>query len=184
MERRGVAVHAGAPIERFEPDEVVTGTAEIASDLTIFMPGMRGPTWLEASELPRTDSGHVAVDEHARAHGLAPVYAVGASAALPGPDGQAKPAHAAELQAATAVRNLVGELAGRAPTARVRHEIVCVLDDLDRGVFVYRDRRRQIVLPPLRAAHWLKLALERMFLRRYAPRRRAAPAPPAPAGAT
>lgn len=57
----------------------------------------------------------------------------------------------------------------------MRHEIVCVLDDLDRGVLVYRDAARQVVLPPLRVAYWLKPALERMFLRRYAPRRRTAP---------
>jgi sulfide:quinone oxidoreductase len=57
----------------------------------------------------------------------------------------------------------------------VRHEIVCVLDDLDRGVLVYRDAARQVVLPPLRVAYWLKPALERMFLRRYAPPRRTAP---------
>ena len=180
MERLGVAVHTGAPIARFAPDRVVTRDAEIPSDLTVFMPGMRGPAWLEDSELPRAESGHVAVDAHARAEGLERVYAIGDSAAFPGPEWQAKQAHGAELQAATAARNLAAELEGRPATATVRHEIVCVLDDLDRGVFVYRDAKRQVVLPPLRVAHWLKLALERMFLRRYAPRRRTAP--PRPAG--
>ena len=174
LERRGIAVHNGAAIARFEPDRVVTAAGEIASDLTIFMPGMTGPSWLAASALPMTESGHVAVDEHARAVGLERVYAIGDSAAFPGPDWQAKQAHAAELQAKTAARNLANALAGRPATAKVRHEIVCVLDDLDRGVLVYRDAKRQVVLPPLRLAHWMKLALERMFLRRYAPRRRPA----------
>jgi len=187
MERLGVAVHKGSPIARFEPDRVVTEKAVIASDLTVFMPGMTGPSWLAASALPMTESGHVAVDEHARALGLERVYAIGDSAAFPGPDWQAKQAHAAELQAATAARNLANELAGWPATAKVRHEIVCVLDDLDRGVLVYRDAKRQVVLPPLRLAHWMKLALERMFLRRYAPRRRILPGrshrPVAPEGA-
>lgn len=173
MERQGVAAHPGRGIERFAADRVVTDREEIASDLTIFMPGMTGPDFLDASELPVTESGHVAVDDRARVNGLERVYAVGDAAAFPGPDWQAKQAHAAELQAEVAARNLVDECRGVVPARTVRHEVICVLDSLDQGIFVYRDARRQVMLPPTRLAHYLKLGLEAKYLRKYAPTRRA-----------
>ena len=172
LERLGVELHLGGRIERFEADRVVTSRGEIASDLTVFMPGLTGPDWLAASELPVTASGHVAVDARARVDGLERVYAVGDSAAFPGPRWQAKQAHTAELQAETAAANLVRELHGGAPERTVRHEVINILDDLDTAAFVFRDDRGEIMLPPNPLAHYLKLGLEAKALRKYGPLRR------------
>jgi sulfide:quinone oxidoreductase len=174
LEQIGVRLHLGCRIERFGPDRVVTDRGEIESDLTIFMPGMTGPAWLAAGELPVSASGHVAVDARARVAGLARVYAVGDCAAFPGPVWQAKQAHTAELQAEAAAANLARELRGHAPERTVRHEVINVVDNLDRAAFFYRDERGEIMLPPNPVAHYLKLGLEAKALRKYAPLKRPA----------
>ncbi len=183
LEKLGVTPHLGHPIERFEPDKVVTKGGEIPSDLTIFMPGMTGPAFLDDSELPVTESGHVPVDERAKVDGLEAVYAVGDAAAFPGPSWQAKQAHAADIQGATAAANLIDERKGDVPDHTVRHEIICILDSLDKGVFVFRNDRMQIATPPLTIGHWAKVALEKVYLLQYAPsplaRLRDRPAQPA-----
>jgi sulfide:quinone oxidoreductase len=168
----GVEKHLGHPIQRFEADRVVTEGGEIGSDLTVFMPGMTGPAWAADGPLPRTESGHIEVDARAKVPGLDAVYAVGDAAAFPGPQWQAKQAHAADVQAGTAAANLADELAGRAPRRSVRHEIVCILDSLQNGVFVFRNDRVQLVAPPLRIGHWAKIALEKFYLYKYGPRGR------------
>ena len=174
LERLGVRLELGGRIERFTADGVVTDRGDLAADLTIFMPGLTGPSWLARSALPVTASGHLAVDARARVEGLERVYAVGDSAAFPGPLWQAKQAHTAELQAEAAAANLVAELRGRTPERAVRHEVINVFDSLDRAAFVYRDGRGQIMLPPNPVAHYLKLGLEAQALRKYAPLRRPA----------
>jgi sulfide:quinone oxidoreductase len=166
---RGVAVHPGRRIERFAPDRVVTDKDEYPSDLTIFSPALSGPAWLAASDLPATASGHVAVDDRARAAGLERVYAVGDAAAFPGPAWQTKQAHTAELQAETAARNLARELEGRPARERVRRELIHVVDGLGQAAVVYRDGRGEWALPPTRFGHYLKLGLEQDALRKYAP---------------
>jgi sulfide:quinone oxidoreductase len=170
LDRQDIRTHLGYRIQRFEPGRVVTDGGSVESDLTVFMPGMTGPDWLADSDLPVTESGHIEVDERARVPGLAHVWAVGDCAAFPGPSWQAKQAHAADVQASVAARNLSAELRGRAADRSVRHEIVCILDSLRDGVLVVRTDRRQVVLPPLRLAHWGKIALEKLFLWKYGPR--------------
>jgi sulfide:quinone oxidoreductase len=170
LDRQDIRTHLGHRIQRFEPGRVVTDGGGVESDLTVFMPGMTGPDWLADSDLPVTESGHIEVDERARVPGLAHVWAVGDCAAFPGPSWQAKQAHAADVQASVAARNLSAELRGRAADRSVRHEIVCILDSLRDGVLVVRTDRRQVVLPPLRLAHWGKIALEKLFLWKYGPR--------------
>jgi len=169
LNRQDIHTHLGHKIDRFEPGRVVTDGGTLDADLTVFMPGMTGPDWLADSELPVTDSGHIEVDEQARVPGLAHVWAVGDCAAFPGPNWQAKQAHAADVQATVAARNLSAELRGATAEHSVRHEIVCILDSLRDGVLVFRTDRRQIVLPPLRLAHWGKIALEKLFLWKYGP---------------
>ena len=166
---RGVAVHAGRRVERFEPDGVVTDDGASASDLTVFSPALAGPDFLAAGDLPVTASGHVAVDERARVPGLERVYAVGDAAAFPGPEWQSKQAHTAELQAETAARNLAAELAGRRPGETVRHEVIHVVDGLGSSAFMLHNARHLWRLPPTRLGHYLKLGLEAESLRKYAP---------------
>ena len=170
LDRQDIHTHLGHKIDRFEPGRVVTDGGRVEADLIVFMPGMTGPGWVHDSDLPVTDSGHIQVDARACVPGLQQVYAVGDCAAFPGPDWQAKQAHSADIQAKTAAQNLLTEFRGVAPQATVKHEIVCILDSLRDGVLVFRNRDRQVVLPPVRPAHWAKVALEKAFLWKYGPR--------------
>ena len=94
------------------------------------------------------------------------VYVAGDAGSFPGPDWMPKQAHMADLQAAAAAQNLLTELNGRSPSKTFRTELVCVVDDLQTGMLVARTPKRSYVLPPLRALHWSKNALEWWYLRK------------------
>lgn len=167
MAKLGIKTHLGHKLTRFEADKIVTEGGEVGADLIMFMPGMTGPDWLAQSGLEITEGGLIAADELARARGAERVYVAGDAGAFPGPDWQAKQAHAADLQAKAAAANLLDELAGRTPTERFKHEIVCIVDTLGAGVLVFRDEKRSVVLPPLAPAHWAKRAFESHYLREF-----------------
>lgn len=78
-----------------------------------------------------------------------------------------KQAHMADLQAGAAVRNLLAELAGRPGAHGFKVELVCIIDAIDEGTLVFRNERRQIVLPPTRLMHWAKRGFERRYLALY-----------------
>jgi sulfide:quinone oxidoreductase len=75
----------------------------------------------------------------------------------------------AELQAAAAAANLLAELDGRVPSHIFRVELMCILDTLDSGMFIWRAHGMSVMLPPLSGMHWLKRMYEWWFLRRLIP---------------
>ena len=167
MQRQGIETHLGHKMLRFEADKVVTEGGEFAADLILFMPGLTGPAWLDQSTLPRSPGGMVAADAQCRVAGFERVYVVGDSGSFPGPDWMPKQAHMADLQAGAAARNLLAELAGRPGAHGFKVELVCIIDAIDEGTLVFRNERRQIVLPPTRLMHWAKRGFERRYLALY-----------------
>jgi sulfide:quinone oxidoreductase len=167
MQRKDIATQLGHKLVRFDADKVVTEGGEFAADLILFMPGMTGPAWLEQSSLPRSPGGLVQADAHCRVASMRNVYVVGDAGSFPGPDWMPKQAHMADLQAETAARNLLDELAGRPGNRTFKTELICIIDALNRGTLVYRTERHNVVLPPMRALHWAKRLFERTYLRRY-----------------
>ena len=167
MGQRGIETHLGHKMVRFEADKVVTEGGEFAADLILFMPGLTGPAWLEQSSLPRSPGGLIAADAGCHVPGLERVYVVGDSGSFPGPDWMPKQAHMADLQAGAAARNLLAELAGRPGAHGFKVELVCIIDAIDEGTLVFRNERRQIVLPPTRLMHWAKRGFERRYLALY-----------------
>ena len=101
------------------PVKVVTQGGEIASDLTLFMPGLTGNLWFDNAPLPRSPGGLVQADAHCRVPGLTRVYVVGDSGSFPGPEWMPKQAHMADLQATAAATNLLAGLQGQPVTATV-----------------------------------------------------------------
>jgi sulfide:quinone oxidoreductase len=166
MQRRGIDTHLGHKPLRFEAGQVVTEGGTIPADLILFMPGMTGPAWLEATPLPRSPGGFVQADALCRVAGVDKVYVAGDAGSFPGPEWMPKQAHQADLHAVAAAENLAVELAGGVPARRFKSELVCVVDTLDKGMLVYRSERRNLVLPALRPLHWAKRAFERLYLRR------------------
>ena len=78
-----------------------------------------------------------------------------------------KQAHMADLQAAAAAENVLAGLRGQTPTATFKIELICIIDAIDHGTLVFRNLRRQIILPPSRLFHWAKRFFETMYLRKY-----------------
>ena len=167
MERRGIRTHLGHKLKRFEADKVVTEGGEFGADLILFMPGMTGNAWFDATELPRSPGGLLQADAHCRVPGAERVYVVGDSGSFPGPDWMPKQAHMADLQAAAAAENLLGDLQGRSPNATFKVELICIVDAIDHGTLIWRTPDRNGLLPSTRLLHWAKRGFEWNYLRQY-----------------
>lgn len=167
MQKRDIATHLGHKPLGFEADRVRTEDGNIPADLILFMPGMSGPAWATEAGLPLSDGGFFQADAHCQAAGADKVYVAGDSGSYPGPDWLPKQAHIADLQAKAAAENLLLALAGKPPVARFKAELICIVDTLDRGILVYRDEKRALMLPPCRLFHWAKRFFEWQYLRPY-----------------
>lgn len=167
MEGRGIATRLGHKMVRFEPDKVVTEGGAFSADLTLFMPGLTGPAWLDASCLPASPGGFVAAQETCAVPGLDRVYVAGDAGSFPGPDWMPKQAHQADLQAVAAARNMAAELAGKPATEVFKPELICIVDTLDAGMLVFRDPKRNLALPRLKPLHTVKRMFETHYLKAY-----------------
>jgi len=167
MARRGIRTHLGHKMVRFDADRVVTEGGEIAADLILFMPGMTGNAWFDATDLPRSPGGLLQADAQCRVPGFERVVVAGDSGSFPGPDWMPKQAHMADLQAAAAAENLIADLAGRPSSRSFKVELMCIVDSCDRGTLIWRTPERNVLLPPNRLMHWSKRAFERHYLRAY-----------------
>jgi sulfide:quinone oxidoreductase len=173
MQKRGIDTHLGHKLLGFEADKVRTEGGDVPADLILFMPGMSGPAWASEAGLPLSDGGFFQADAHCQVAGADKVYVAGDSGSYPGPDWLPKQAHIADLQARAAAENLLRALDGQPPVARFKVELICIVDTLDRGILVYRDEKRALILPPCRLMHWAKRFFEWQYLRPYRKGRRA-----------
>ena len=167
MKKRGIETRLGHKMKGMEAGKVMTEGGEFDADLILFMPGMTGNTWFDNTELPRSEGGLIKADRHCRVEGMEHVYVAGDSGSFPGPDWMPKQAHMADLQAEAAAKNLVAEFKGQPADASFKVELVCIVDANDRGMLVSRTEKRSLVLPSLRAFHWLKRGFEWWYLRQY-----------------
>lgn len=167
MERRGIRTRLGHKLVRFEAGRVVTEGGSFAADLILFMPGMTGNAWFDATALPRSPGGLVQADAHCRVPGFERVVVVGDSGSFPGPDWMPKQAHMADLQVKAAAANLLADLDGRPSSETFRVELVCIIDAIDHGTLVWRTPERNLLLPSTRLFHWAKRGFEWNYLRQY-----------------
>jgi sulfide:quinone oxidoreductase len=173
MQKRDIATHLGHKISGFTADTIKTEGGDVPADLILFMPGMSGPAWASDAGLPLSDGGFFKADTHCQVAGADKVYVAGDSGSYPGPDWLPKQAHIADLQAKAAAENLLLTLAGKPPVARFKVELICIVDTLDRGILIYRDEKRALILPPCRLFHWAKRFFEWRYLRPYRKAKRA-----------
>jgi sulfide:quinone oxidoreductase len=167
MARRGIRTHLGHKLQRFEADRVVTEGGEFAADLILFMPGLTGNAWFDATDLPRSRGGLLKAEADCRIAGRERVYVVGDSGSFPGPDWMPKQAHMADLQAAAAAENLLGDLQGRRLNATFKVELICIVDAIDHGTLIWRTPKHNWLLPSSRLFHWAKRGFEWHYLRQY-----------------
>jgi sulfide:quinone oxidoreductase len=167
MARRGIRTHLGHKMKRFDADRVVTEGGEFRADLILFMPGMTGNAWFDATSLPRSPGGLIQADAHCRVPGFERVVVAGDSGSFPGPDWMPKQAHMADLQAAAAAANLLGDLNGKPVNETFKVELMCIVDSLDHGTPIYRTEQRNAMLPSSKLFHWAKRGFEWNYLRQY-----------------
>ncbi|HWS74861.1 MAG TPA: FAD-dependent oxidoreductase [Quisquiliibacterium sp.] len=167
MKRRGIATHLGHKLKQFDAARVVTEGGEFKADLILFMPGMTGNAWFDNTALPRSPGGLVQADANCRVPGFKRVYVCGDSGSFPGPDWMPKQAHMADLQAAAAAANLVGDLRGVASNETFKVELICIVDAMNKGTMVWRTPEKNVLLPAMRTMHWAKRAFERQYLKKY-----------------
>lgn len=167
MEKLGIETHLGHKMVGFEADKVKTEGGEFHADLILFMPGMTGPAWLPNSELPKSEGGMIKANLFAQIEGYENTYVAGDAGSFPGPEWQAKQAHAADLQANAAAKNLVKSLKGQTDFEEFKHELICIVDTLKHGILIKRTEKGTTLLPPCRLFHYAKRIFERIYLRQY-----------------
>ncbi len=167
MQRRGIETHLGHKPQEFTDKSVRTEGGEFDADLIIFMPGLTGPAFAADSGLPLSDGGFFRADSHCKVPDNERVYVAGDSGSFSGPEWMPKQAHMADLQAEAAADNLIAELQGQPATATFKTELICIIDSLDKGILVYRNPRRSLVIPGGVFLHWAKRFFEWWYLRRY-----------------
>jgi sulfide:quinone oxidoreductase len=167
MTKYQVKTHLGHKIKGFSESQVMTEGGAFNSDLTMFMPGMTGQAWFNASGLPLTEAGFIHANEHCQVLEQERIYVAGDSGSYPGPDWMPKQAHVADLQAIAAAKNLLAEINGQAITATFKTELICIVDTLNGGMLVYRDPKRAVLMPKTILFHWAKRWFEQNYLKQY-----------------
>ena len=165
MARRRIDTHLGHKPLGLSEKGVDTEGGHINADLILFMPGLTGPAWAPEAGLELSPGGFFKADEFCRVAGADRVFVAGDAGSFPGPDWMPKQAHMADLQARAAAENLLLALDGKAPTARFKIELICIVDTIDKGILVYRDLKRSFLLPPSRLFHWAKRYFEGHYLK-------------------
>jgi len=167
MANRTIKTKLGQKILGFSKQEVQLEHETFAADLILFMPGMTGPAWLENSDLPLSKGGLIEADEFTQVTGCPGTFVAGDSGSFPGPEWQPKQAHAADIQAKVATTNLNLYFNHQPAAAKIKHELVCIVDTLDKGIFIKRTKKGTLMLPPLRFMHYAKRFFEKLYLSQY-----------------
>jgi sulfide:quinone oxidoreductase len=167
MKKRDIQTHLGNKMKAFESDKVITEGGEFDADLIIFMPGMTGNKWFDASALPRSEGGMIKANQHCKVETMKAVYVAGDSGSFPGPDWMPKQAHMADLQAEAAAKNLLAELAGKTADATFKIELICIVDSNNKGMMISRTENKNIMLPATVLLHWTKRLFEWWYIRQY-----------------
>lgn len=167
MHKKGIETKLGHKMVGFEANKVKTENEEFNADLILFMPGMTGPAWLANSDLPKSEGGMIKANMYTQVEGYDNVFVAGDAGSFPGPDWQAKQAHAADLQATVAAKNLMNSLNGNDNMESFKHELICIVDTLSHGILVKRNEKGCTLLPSCRLMHFAKRAFEWWYLRQY-----------------
>ncbi len=167
MKKRNIETHLGYKMKGFEANKVKTEGGEFEANLIMFMPGMTGNTWFDNSTLPRSEGGLIRANRHCKVESMERVYVAGDSGSFPGPDWMPKQAHMADLQAQAAAKNLMGELNGTSTDATFKVELICIVDSSNKGMFVSRTEKKNLMLPGSIVFHWMKRGFEWWYLRQY-----------------
>ena len=153
--------HFGKKIKEFVTDGIVfEDDSKLQSDFTMFIPAGDGHPVIKESDLELNEAGFVKIDDYCQAKGeyATPVFAIGDSAAIEGPDWRAKQGHIAEVMARNTAHNIkvLQDKQGEMKGYKEHLNILCVMDSGDGAAFVYRDNKGGKMIPMPIIGHWLK----------------------------
>lgn len=154
-----IETRIGKKIKRFEADGVIfEDDSKLESDLIMFIPASTGKKLLYEFGLPLSDAGFVKINKFCQVEGFTNVFAIGDVASLEGPDWRAKQGHIAEVMARVTAENIKDiEQNTNNLKSYVEHiNILCVMDTGDGAAFIYRDMKREVMLPLPIVGHWFK----------------------------
>lgn len=167
MAKLNIRTHLGHKLTGFSATTVHTEGGDIASDLTLFMPGVTGPAWATSSNLPLSEGGFIKADAHCRVPDFKGIYIAGDCGSYPGPDWLPKQGHIADLQAEVAAINLLKEQQQQPIAQTFKAELICIVDTCNGGIMVYRNPKRAFLTPKSIFFHWAKRFFEWYYLRKY-----------------
>ncbi len=167
FDRLNIKQIKGKKITEFVKDGVIfEDGSKLESDLTMFIPAGNGPELFKDTGLPLNEAGFIKINEYCEvmhdfdetSSDKFPIFAIGDSAAIDGPDWRAKQGHLAEVMARVTAYNIkMMEEGKEARKEYISHiNILCLMDSGDGAAFVYRDNKRAILIPLPVIGHWMK----------------------------
>jgi len=157
----------GKKIKEFVKDGVIfEDNSKLETDLTMFIPAGNGPKLFKDTGLPLNEAGFIRINEYCEVqHNFDetssdkfPIFVVGDSAAIDGPDWRAKQGHLAEVMAKVTAFNIYAMEKGLEKRKEyISHiNILCLMDSGNGGAFVYRDNTKAKMIPLPIIGHWMK----------------------------
>ena len=159
--KQNIKTAFGKKITEFVLDGIIfEDDSKLTADLVMFIAAGTGSPVLKNSDLPLSESGFVKINDHSQVIEYPNVFAVGDAAALEGPDWKAKQGHLAELMSDVAVHNIIEiENGSQHLKGYQKHiNILCIMDTGDGAAIVFRDAKKEILIPLPIVGHWLKQA--------------------------
>ena len=149
----------GKKITEFVEDGVIfEDESKLESDLIMFIAAGTGSAILKNTDLPLSEAGFVKINDYNQVNEFPNVFAIGDAAAYEGPDWKAKQGHIAEVMGRNAAHNILEIEKGSTGFKGYQEHlnILCVMDMGNGAAFVYRDSKKEIMIPMPVFGHWMK----------------------------
>lgn len=156
-----VKTQIGTKIRKFKKESIVfADDSELKSDLTLYISGGDGLDLIKKTSLPQNETGFVKINAHCRVENNENIFVIGDSAAMIDLPWAAKQGHIAEVMANVSTFNFHQTLIGKQKRKSYldKLHIICIMDTGDGAALVFRDSKKEIMIPLPIIGHWLKKA--------------------------
>ena len=159
--KQNIQKRFGKKITEFVEDGVIfEDESKLEADLIMFIAGAKGSAILTDSDLPLSEAGFVKINNYNQVAEFPNVFAIGDAAAYEGPEWTARQGHIAEVMGRNAAHNILQIEKGKTDFKGYQEHlnILCIMDMGNGAAFVYRDNKKEIMIPMPIFGHWLKQA--------------------------
>ncbi|HEY5498885.1 MAG TPA: FAD-dependent oxidoreductase [Bacteroidales bacterium] len=159
--KQNIQKRFGKKITEFVEDGVIfEDESKLEADLIMFIAGAKGSAILTDSDLPLSEAGFVKINNYNQVAEFPNVFAIGDAAAYEGPDWTARQGHIAELMGRNAAHNIVQTEKGTTHFKGYQDHlnILCIMDMGNGAAFVYRNDKKEIMIPMPIFGHCVKQA--------------------------